>query len=444
MVAKISFGNSLFGALAYNGEKINKDEGKLLATNRIFDDGTGKVNIRKALEDFMHFIPDRCRTENPVVHISLNPHPDDRLTDTDMENIAREYMKKIGFGGQPYMVYKHEDIDRHHMHIVTIRVKEDGKAISSSNNFYQSKKATRELERKYNLHTAERGQAISEIPLRKVNASEGDVKKQIANTVKAVVRGYHYQTLGELRAVLSLYNIDVEETRGMARNREYHGLVYSATDDNGNRVGNPFKASKIGPSVGYEAVQKRFAWSKKQIADKGIAASLKEKILLIMAASSNVEDFKEQLRQQGMNVVFRYTEAGRIYGATFIDHDSRSVLNGSRMCKELSANALERHFNSPDEDTPTQQQGQTTGQGTSQDDGLNGGHHTGHGADGSQQPSGADSWQGQSASSDYDNSHSDFDGFGLFTTDNPAVDPAEEEFRRRMQRKKKKRRGPKL
>ena len=427
MVAKISFGNSLFGALAYNGEKINKDEGKLLATNRIFDDGSGKVNIRKALEDFMHYIPDRCRTENPVVHISLNPHPDDRLTDSDMENIAREYMEKIGFGSQPYMVYKHEDIDRHHMHIVTIRIKEDGKAISSSNNFYQSKKATRELEKKYNLHTAERGQAISEIPLRKVNASEGDVKKQIANTVKAVVRGYHYQTMGELRAVLSLYNIDVEETRGMARNREYHGLVYSATDDNGNRVGNPFKASKIGPSVGYEAVQKRFAWSKKQIADKGIAASLKEKILLIMAASSSVEDFKEQLRQQGMDVVFRYTEAGRIYGVTFIDHDSRSVLNGSRMCKELSANALEQYFNSPHDHEQTQQ-GQSTGQ-----------------ASGGSPFNGADQWQSQpTASVDYDHSHSDFDGFGLFTTDNPAVDPAEEEFRRRMQRKKKKRRGPKL
>ena len=53
----------------------------------------------------MHFIPDRCRAEKPVVHISLNPHPDDRLTDTDMENIAHEYL----------------------VHIVTIRVKEDGK-----------------------------------------------------------------------------------------------------------------------------------------------------------------------------------------------------------------------------------------------------------------------------------------------------------------------------
>lgn len=449
MVAKISFGNSLFGALAYNGEKINKDEGKLLATNRIFDDGTGKVNIRRAMEDFMRFMPDRCRAEKPVVHISLNPHPDDKLTDTDMENIAREYLEKMGFGSQPYMVYKHEDIDRHHMHIVTIRVREDGKAISSSNNFYQSKKATRELEKKYNLHTAERGQAISEIPLRKVNASEGDVKKQIANTVKAVVRGYYYQTLGELRAVLSLYNIDVEETRGIARNREYHGLVYSATDDNGNKVGNPFKASKIGPSVGYEAVQKRFAWSKKQIADKGIAASLKEKILPILATSSNrtsseshractngrvvreegvanAEDFKSRLQAQSMDVVFRYTDKGRIYGATFIDHDSRTVLNGSRMCKELSANALEQHFNSPHDQGQTQQ-GQDVGQTT-----------------GGSPFSGADQWQSQSAaSSDCDHFHSDFDGFGLFTTDNPAVDPAEEEFRRRMQRKKRKRHGPK-
>ena len=116
-----------------------------------------------------------------------------------------------------------------------------------------------------------------------------------------------------------------------------------------------------------------------------------------------------------------------IYGATFIDHDSRSVLNGSRMCKELSANALEQFFNSPHDHTQTQQ-GQTAGQ-----------------TSGGSPFTGADQWQSQSTPvSDYDHSHSDFDGFGLFTTDNPAVDPAEEEFRRRMQRKKKKRRGPKL
>ena len=58
MVAKISFGSSLYGALAYNGEKINKEEGKLLATNKIFDDCSGKTSIANALRDFQRCISD--------------------------------------------------------------------------------------------------------------------------------------------------------------------------------------------------------------------------------------------------------------------------------------------------------------------------------------------------------------------------------------------------
>lgn len=81
MVAKISFGSSLYGALAYNGEKINKEEGKLLATNKIFDDCSGKTSITNALRDFQRYLSPHIRIEKPVVHISLNPHPDDVLTD---------------------------------------------------------------------------------------------------------------------------------------------------------------------------------------------------------------------------------------------------------------------------------------------------------------------------------------------------------------------------
>ena len=151
MVAKISFGSSLYGALAYNGEKINKEEGKLLATNKIFDDCSGKTSITNALRDFQRYLSPHIRTEKPVVHISLNPHPDDVLTDMDMENIAREYLERMGYGNQPYMVYKHEDIDRHHMHIVTIRVDENGKCLDSQYNYHRSKAITRDLEEKYNL-----------------------------------------------------------------------------------------------------------------------------------------------------------------------------------------------------------------------------------------------------------------------------------------------------
>ena len=57
MVAKISVGKSLYGALAYNGEKINGAKGRLLTTNRIYNDGTGTVDIRKAMEGFLACMP---------------------------------------------------------------------------------------------------------------------------------------------------------------------------------------------------------------------------------------------------------------------------------------------------------------------------------------------------------------------------------------------------
>ena len=113
MVAKISVGKSLYGALAYNGEKINGAKGRLLTTNRIYNDGTGTVDIRKAMEGFLACMPEHTRVEKPVLHISLNPHPDDVLTDTELQDIAREYLEKLGYGNQPYLVVKHEDIDRH-------------------------------------------------------------------------------------------------------------------------------------------------------------------------------------------------------------------------------------------------------------------------------------------------------------------------------------------
>ena len=80
-------------------------------------------------------------------------------------------------------------------------------------------------EQKYGLHPAERKNQRLDNPLRKVDASAGDVKKQVAGTVKALNGQYRFQTMGEYRALLSLYNMTVEEARGNVRGREYHGLL---------------------------------------------------------------------------------------------------------------------------------------------------------------------------------------------------------------------------
>lgn len=152
MVAKISIGSSLYGAISYNGEKINEAKGRILAANKIILPPDGKVSVSGMVENFKVFMPQMGRTKKPVLHISLNPHPDDRHSDQDLEVMAREYLEKLGFGNQPWVMYKHEDIDRHHIHIVTVNVNEEGKRLNQDFLYRRSKKITTELEEKYNLH----------------------------------------------------------------------------------------------------------------------------------------------------------------------------------------------------------------------------------------------------------------------------------------------------
>ena len=408
MVAKISVGNSLYGAIAYNGEKINEARGRLLTTNRIYNDGSGKVDISKAMEGFITFMPPQMKVEKPVVHISLNPHPEDVLTDTELQDIAREYLEKLGFGNQPYLVFKHEDIDRHHLHIVTINVDENGKRLNRDFLYRRSDRIRRELEQKYGLHPAEHKNVRLENPLRKVDTSVGDVKKQVGNIVKAISGQYRFQTMGEYRALLSLYNMTVEEAHGNMRGREYHGLVYSATDDKGNKVGNPFKSSLFGKSVGYEAVQKKFARSKQEIKDRKLADRTKRTVLSVLEGTYDKEKFVAALKGKGIDTVLRYTEEGRIYGATFIDHRTGCVLNGSRMGKELSANALQEHFTLP---------------------------YAGQPPIPLSVPVEAGEDMRKQAISDHENTAV---SVGLLTPEGPAVDAEEEAFIRAMQRKKKK------
>lgn len=343
MVAKINVGSSLYGALSYNGEKVNEGEGKLLATHKVFDQGDGKLDIGRCMEDFRRYIPEQVRCEKPVAHISLNPHPDDRLNDAELMNMAQEYLEKIGYGNQPYVVFKHSDISREHLHIVTLNVDEKGRKLSDRYIHRRSKRATDALEKQYGLHpSGSRRQRLEHGALNKVDTSQGDIKRQVGNVLRYISGNYRFQTIGEYRALLSLYNIMVEEARGEKDGSEYRGFVYSATDDNGEKIGNPFKASRFGKYAGCEAFDKRCATSKTDIQNKDLGRYTKGKVFAAMHRARSRKELVSILKTKCIDVVLRETDTGRIYGATFIDHNTGCVLNGSRMGKELSANALEQ------------------------------------------------------------------------------------------------------
>lgn len=410
MVAKISFGSSLFGALAYNQEKVDEGEGKVLGTNKVLTNADGTVDMHACMRDFESRMPAHIQTRKPIVHISLNPHPDDRLSDEQLAAIATEYLEKMGYGNQPYVVYKHEDISRHHIHIVTLGVDEQGKKISDSNNFFNSKKITRALEQKYGLLPAEKQKQTEGYRYRKVNPDEGNIKKQVASVIVPLMKFYKFQSFNEYRSLLSLYNIGMEEVKGEVKGKPYNGIVYSATDDKGNKVGNSFKSSLFGKVAGNEALQKRIEQSKTEIKDKRLGGQTKQTILAAISKHPDRAGLEKELSQKGIDVLFRQNETGRIYGVTFVDHNCGCVFNGSRLGKEFSANTFQEMFTNPHPVT-TQVQSHEAVTPTFERD-------------------------------SYEQEGDSLIGSVLdMPLESHGTDPEEEAFRRRMQRKKRKTRG---
>ena len=357
MVAKISHGSNLYGALSYNQEKVDEGLGKVLGTNLILEPADGVFSIGASMTDFERMMPAHITTKNPAIHISLNPHPDDKLTDQQLSDIGREYMERLGYGNQPYIIFKHEDIDRQHIHIVGSRVQPNGRPVSDKMEKRRSAAIVEDLQRKYNLIPA-KGQKQGEAwQLAPVNVSQGNLKKQVANVIKPLSGMYRFQTLGEYRALLSLYNVGVEEIKGENKGKPYRGLVYSALDSEGNRVGKPLKSSLFDKALGFDGLETKFGTSKETIKAEGVTARTRTVVSEALNNTRTESEFREALQKKGIDLVLRRNDEGRIFGATFIDHNERAVLNGSRLGKEFAANVLNERFadNSPREDLQTQQ-----------------------------------------------------------------------------------------
>ena len=121
-------------------------------------------------------------------------------------------------------------------------------------------------------------------------------------------------------------------------------MVYSALDGDGNRVGKPLKSSLFGKAQGIELLEQNMKRSGEAIKSGKLADKTKATISDALKTSRTENDLRTALREKGIDMVLRRNDTGRIYGATFIDHNTRTVLNGSRMGKEFSANALNERF----------------------------------------------------------------------------------------------------
>lgn len=344
MIAKISSTANLGGALGYNFRKVVAGEASVLLAEGLYKNRDANYTMDEVLADMQALIPSKCRTKNVVFHCSLNPHPDERLSDETLSQIAREYMEALGYGGQPYIVFKHSDIAREHIHIVSLRVDSEGRKINDKFEGRRSKQVTDALERKYGLipSTPTKGQKAQPLSIQEEQAS-GNIRSEVALVLREVLAHYRFCSLGEFNAILKKYKLTVEEVKTTYQGKQYDGLVYVPTDDKGSKIGNPIHASKIGRGVGYSAIQNKMQQSKQSI--KPFIAGMRQRVLAVMRTSPRTEEeLLTRLEEQGLRCLIRKNESGRIYGITFIDDTKGITLNGSRLGKGYSANRFETYF----------------------------------------------------------------------------------------------------
>lgn len=340
MVAKINCGKNMRGILNYNENKVQQGQAKCIEEN-MFGRSVENLSFNAKWSRFLDYMERNRRATTNAVHISLNFHPDETLTQDALINIAATYMSKIGFGEQPYLVYKHVDAGHPHLHIITTNINKQGKRIILYNiGKEKSEKARKEIENEFSLVRASgrlpKRDLAQPIKVERAHYGKMETKRTIANIVTEVTRTYRYTSLPELNAVLNQFNVMANMGSEKSQMRAKGGLIYCLLDNNGKPIGVPVKASAIygKPTLKYLARQFKL--------NAALRAPHREQIrnLVEESIARDPKHWQQYLLRSGIHTVMRKSPEGRVYGITFIDHKSRSVFNGSDLGKAYSAKGI--------------------------------------------------------------------------------------------------------
>ena len=343
MIAKISPpSKDLMKTLTYNFRKVDRDQADILLSGQLSADG--RLTAERVFREMRAYIPNGARTKNIVFHASINPRPDEPLSDDRLRTIAREYLCRLGYGDQPFIVFKHRDIAREHIHLVSTRVRHDGSKIRDTMEHVRSTRIMRSLEAKFGLLPSGHSQKKMDVSAQPsvVDIDAGDIRRQVAAAVQYVLGRYAFQSVGEMNLLLARFRVTAEEVKTERKGRPFDGIVYAATDADGHKICTPIKAFEIGRQVGYAALRRHFEQSKGVVRER--SGAIRRAIADVMQTSPDRAEFIDRMRERGIETVTRINAAGRLYGITFIDDANSIAVNGSRLGKSFAANVFNAYF----------------------------------------------------------------------------------------------------
>ncbi|MFA5329662.1 MAG: relaxase/mobilization nuclease domain-containing protein [Prolixibacteraceae bacterium] len=234
MVIKIHQACSTQNALFYNERKVFQHKATFYHSrntpeiNPFLGDKNARNRIFKEIEDR------NTRVQKKGLHISVNPTVGDlvRLGDAGIRTEIDNLMKHLGYGNQPYLVYKHADLERVHFHIVSTRIDcETGKKIKDNYEKEKTQRFIKGLEQKYQLTKDEPQEKLN---FRFSNSSK-DLKQNLENLFGQLNRMEFITSKTMYDQALGLFQVEIRKAG--------RGHLVLVTDENGNPIRHPVKMS---------------------------------------------------------------------------------------------------------------------------------------------------------------------------------------------------------
>lgn len=117
-------------AYDYNAKKCF--EGKAVVAGFSNFERGDLYTIKKTFQRYEDNIRISDRVKKKGFHMAVNPGVDDKISDVETICFIYDLMDEMGYAQQPYVIFRHNDIEREHFHVVSVNVREDGSVMSSS------------------------------------------------------------------------------------------------------------------------------------------------------------------------------------------------------------------------------------------------------------------------------------------------------------------------
>ena len=223
-------------ALFYNEKKVEQmkafffQSGNTPTINPFAGTKYDRLNIQHEIEER------NSRVKKKGLHISVNPTVSDliKLGDAGIRTEIKNLMEHLGYGNQPYYVYKHSDLDRTHFHIVSTRIDhQTGKKIRDNYEKEKVQRFIKSLEQKYDL-----SKELNKEPENlKFSAGSSNLKRNLESLFFQLNQIESITTKQLYNKSLELFNVEIRKSG--------RGHVVFITDGNGNPVRYPMRLSEF-------------------------------------------------------------------------------------------------------------------------------------------------------------------------------------------------------